>query len=97
MHQKVQMSFALAWCLLSGVTFVTSIFSKGETLTISLMFAMDVMTLFCMLNHYQISELKQSKAVSIWLLEIMKKLHMKKLLACSNQMTQIKNLVICKK
>ena len=38
------MSTALVWGLLNNVTFVTFTFSKIENLTVSLIFAMDVMT-----------------------------------------------------
>ena len=45
------MSFALVWNLLNGVTFVTSAFSKTETLTSSLMFVINVMVLPYVLNQ----------------------------------------------
>ena len=45
------MSFPLVWDLLNSVTFVTSTFPKIGTLTISLIFAMDVMTLLYVLKQ----------------------------------------------
>ena len=54
------MSFAIvAFSPLNNVRFVTSTFSKTETLTISLMFAMNVMVLPYVLRfHYSLADLK---------------------------------------
>lgn len=43
------MQIALAWILLKGVIFVTSAFSKTEIFYINILFAMDAMTLLCVL------------------------------------------------
>ena len=52
------MSFAIiVFSVLKSVRFVTSTFTKSETLTISLMFAMNVILLPSVLNHWKKSRL----------------------------------------
>ena len=68
----------------NSVRFVTSTFSKTETLTISLIFAMNLMVLPYVLNHQQISRSLQLKRVPIELLAIF---HTTKLLICLKQVT----------
>ena len=77
------MSFAIVvFSLLNCMRFVTSTFSKTETLISSFMFAINVMVLPCVLNHQQISRLLQLKRVPIELLAIF---HTIKLLVCLKQ------------